>query len=65
MNISLIDYLTEKIINDPTIGETCKPSTLLNFLSGVANADYKPVGWDRIRHTLLRNPFMEKKVNLI
>lgn len=61
VNLALIDYLVEKIINDPTIGETCKPSSLLGFLSGVANASYIPAGWDCIRHILLKNPFMEEK----
>ena len=65
MNLALIDYLSQKILSNPTIGETCKPSTLLGFLSGLANADYKPDGWDSIKQIVVRNPVMEKQVNNI
>ncbi|KAJ9599840.1 hypothetical protein L9F63_009880, partial [Diploptera punctata] len=61
VNLPLIDYLTDKIINDPKIGETCTPSLLLAYTTGVANADYKPAGWDRIQHILSNNLRMSEK----
>ncbi|PSN30798.1 hypothetical protein C0J52_15293 [Blattella germanica] len=53
-----------KITDNPQIGETCKASAFIGFISGMANADYKPPGWDSIQQSLLKNPIMEAKEQL-
>jgi hypothetical protein len=62
INISLIDYIAEKIVNNPQILEECRASSFLSLVSGMANAGYKPVGWNCIQEALMRNKTLIKKV---
>lgn len=62
INISLIDYIAEKIVNSPHILEDCKASSFLSVVSGMANAGYKPRGWNCIQEALLRNTTLIRKV---
>jgi len=62
VNLSLIDYIGEKIVNNPQILEECRPSSFLSLVSGMANAEYKPAGWDCIQEALMRNTTLIRKV---
>lgn len=55
VNISLIDYVGEKIVNNPDILKECKVSSFLSVVSGMANAEYKPMGWSCIQEALMSN----------
>jgi hypothetical protein len=62
INISLIDYIGEKIVNNPNILKECKVSSFLSVVSGMANAEYKPVGWSCIQEALMSNTALVRKV---
>jgi hypothetical protein len=62
VNISLIDYIGEKIVNKPDTLKECKVSSLLSVVSGMANADYQPVGWSCIQEAFMSNTTLIRKV---
>jgi hypothetical protein len=62
INISLIDYIGEKIVNNPENVKDCKASALLSVVSGMAAAEYKPVGWNCIQEALTTNTTLVRKV---
>jgi hypothetical protein len=62
INISLIDYIGEKIVNNPQILKDCKAAAVLSVVAGMAAAEYKPVGWDCIREALTTNTALIRKV---
>ncbi|XP_033608909.1 uncharacterized protein LOC111868360 isoform X2 [Cryptotermes secundus] len=61
INISLIDYIGEKIVNNPQIVKDCKAGALLSVVSGMAAAEYKPVGWNSIQEALMTNTALISK----
>lgn len=62
VNISLIDYIGEKIVNKPDTLKECKISSFLSVVSGMANAEYKPVGWSCIQEAFMSNTTLIRKV---
>lgn len=62
INISLIDYIAEKIVNNPQILEECRTSSFFSVVSGMANAGYKPMGWNCIQEALIKNKTLIRKV---
>ncbi|KAJ4447952.1 hypothetical protein ANN_09962, partial [Periplaneta americana] len=66
VNIGLIDYLGEKIVNNPKLVQECKSVIYFSLVSGIANADYKPESWDCIKDALLTNNVLcsKEKVGL-
>lgn len=62
INISLIDYIGEKIVNNPQIVQDCKAGAFLSVVSGMAAAEYKPVGWNCIQEALMTNTALISKV---
>ncbi|XP_021930969.1 uncharacterized protein LOC110835248 isoform X3 [Zootermopsis nevadensis] len=61
INISLIDYIAEKIVNNPQILEECRTSSFFSVVSGMANAGYKPMGWNCIQEALMKNKTLIRK----
>jgi len=62
INISLIDYIGEKIVNKPDTLKECKVSSFLSVVSGMANVEYKPVGWPCIQEAFMSNTTLIRKV---
>lgn len=62
VNISLIDYIGEEIVNKPDTLRECKVSSFLSVVSGMANAEYKPVGWSCIQEAFMSNTTLIRKV---
>jgi hypothetical protein len=62
VNISLIDYIGEKIVNNPDVLKECKVASFLSVVSGMANAEYKPIGWSCIQEALMTNTTLIRKV---
>jgi len=62
VNISLIDYIGERIVNKPDTLRECKVSSFLSVVSGMANAEYKPVGWSCIQEAFMSNTTLIRKV---
>uniref|UniRef100_A0A1B6CUF4 FAST kinase leucine-rich domain-containing protein n=1 Tax=Clastoptera arizonana TaxID=38151 RepID=A0A1B6CUF4_9HEMI len=48
VNISLLDYLTSSLLKNPWFLEQGSVGVLIGFLSGLAQADYKPNNWNLI-----------------
>lgn len=60
--MDLIDYIGEKIVNKPDILRECKVSSFLSVVSGMANAEYKPLGWSCIQEAFMSNTTLIRKV---
>lgn len=54
-NIELIDYLSEKVTENPKVLQDCRPNSLLSLVTGLSNTNYRPAGWDLMQDIILTN----------
>ncbi|KAK9497099.1 hypothetical protein O3M35_004476 [Rhynocoris fuscipes] len=55
ISIELLDYLLQKIEKDFSLIENCSTLILFTIISGLAQADYRPVNWSVFEPLILKN----------
>nr|CAD7401538.1 unnamed protein product [Timema poppensis] len=59
VSIDLLDYLCERVVENGTLLENCRPATLISVISALAIANYKPENWGCIKDSILKNPLLQ------
>nr|CAD7394949.1 unnamed protein product [Timema cristinae] len=59
VSMDLLDYLCERVVENGTLLENCRPATLISLISALAIANYKPENWGCIKDSLLKNPLLQ------
>lgn len=58
-HLPLLEYLSDKIMDDPDTLSDCQPSVLFHFVNALSNGNYKPENWDSIQEKIFINPIMK------
>nr|CAD7260599.1 unnamed protein product [Timema shepardi] len=59
VSMDLLDYLCERVVENGTLLENCRPATLISVISALAIANYKPENWGCIKDSILKNPLLQ------
>lgn len=63
INIDLLNYLSQKIIENPEEINKARPSLFFNIITGFSTANYTPPQWDSIKTIILQNPIINCNKN--